>query len=282
MLTSRRKFLKIAGIGIGYTLASSNAYSWLTTDTKIVKIAYNRDGPETHLIGIGTTGEKAIKQLLSPMDCDTESSAKVWGKVICESADWLVILTDNTLGSMTHAEEIAATYRKKNPGILITMLCSTCDELKPRSLEFPGTVILVPQKLCSFNEDPSMIIAAKYMLRTVCEQFLIGVDFADVKTVLNMAKVAIAITGEGKGKDRAVMASEQSTHKLHINGVDIIKSKACLLAMCCDLRNTSILNEVESCAVHILSRMPDANIIYSYHEESLSDSFRVLMVAGIC
>lgn len=280
MLTSRREFLEIAGIGIGYTLASSNAYSWLTTDAKIVKIAYNSDGPETHLIGLGATGEEVIKKLLSPLNGDIESSAKVWVKVICERADWLIILADNTLDSMIHAEEIAATYRKKNPKILITMLCSTCDELKPPSLEFPGTVILVPQKLCSFNEDPSMVIAAKYMLRTVCEQFLIGVDFADVKTVLNSAKVAIAITGEGKGKDRAVMATEEAIYKLHINGVDTIKTNACLFAMCSDLRNTSMY-QAQSATNRILTNMPDDNIIYSYHKESLSDSFRVLMVVGI-
>lgn len=158
--------------------------------------------------------------------------------------------------------------------------------------QFADTVITIPNDrlrgLASKNAtmidmlrraDEVLLHSVKGITDLIMMPGLVNLDFADVRTTMSKAGMAIMGIGVGKGENRAVDAAQRAIAHPLLDDVSIAGAKGVLMNITCNADLT--MDEMTEASERIYNEVgEDAEIIWgAVVEEGLEDEMRVTVIA---
>jgi cell division protein FtsZ len=158
--------------------------------------------------------------------------------------------------------------------------------------QFADTVITIPNDrlrgLASKNAtmidmlrraDEVLLHSVKGITDLIMMPGLVNLDFADVRTTMSKAGMAIMGIGVGRGDNRAIDAAQAAIAHPLLDDVSIAGAKGVLMNITCNADLT--MDEMTECSERIYNEVgEDAEIIWgAVVEEGLGDEMRVTVIA---
>jgi cell division protein FtsZ len=139
----------------------------------------------------------------------------------------------------------------------------------------PGTSLVEAFRKC----DEVLVQAVRAIADLITVQGLINLDFADVRTIMSGAGLALMGWGEASGEERAIQAAQQAVANPLLEDVSIRGASRMLVNI--TMSPDVSLPEIDTAVNFILEQAhPEVNLIFGVVlDESLQDCCRITVVA---